>query len=181
MAIETRSQRKTRESKAETVAKPRMFGQSLHPGVGFHLQFRNRQGLRSGRTRTHIAKSRIYNAGNGLFATLPIQKNQFLDEFSSLFPFKSRKEAKYLRTRELAAYCIKFSYDEICDGIKDPRLVPPNGKASFANDGRDQFAANCKYVWITCLEQKVFLQASRDIAIGEEIYVSYGKTYWKYH
>ena len=140
-----------------------------------------REGLRSGRTKTHIAKSRIRNAGNGLFANFPIKRLGLADEFFSMVPHKNRNEANKLRQQKLATHCIKFSYDEICDGIKDPKDAPANGKASFANDDRKQFKANCCYVWLTYFPTRVFLKALRDIEIGEELYVSYGKTYWKIH
>jgi len=67
------------------------------------------------------------------------------------------------------------------DGLRCPQ--EGRGGASFANDGRGP-RNNAKFVLQHDKSQgrdRVFLKATRDIYDGEEVLVSYGRTYWQVH
>lgn len=123
--------------------------------------------------------SLLKQAGNGLFADQSFLKGQIITEYGG--EIIDRKTAlqrsacgrgSHIRTLIMGMYAI--------DGFKHPSAGLPGG--SFANDARDVQKQNAKYVIKSSAQNpmpRVFLQATRDIQRGEEVYVSYGKSYWR--
>lgn len=112
--------------------------------------------------------STIKHAGNGLFTAMPIYKNEVIAVFKG--KILSGPEAEQLALAKLDAYFINMVNGTIMDSR--------NAKcfAKYANDAQTRIKNNAR---ITLNENnKVCLQALRDIAFGEEIFCSYGKKYW---
>jgi hypothetical protein len=114
----------------------------------------------------------------GLFATRSFQNNEVVTEYTGARI--SREEAMKRRQRNMSSHIKTVSYHELIDGDTNP--VPGQGIAQFTNDGTNVGAGNnTRFVYRFDHNQsrtKVFLQASRLIESGEEIFVSYGKGYW---
>jgi len=121
----------------------------------------------------YINESQIPNSGKGLFTAIPIYK----DEIISVFKGKilSKKEAESRASNNNDAYFINMPDGTILDSMKVKCF------AKYANDAlgfvKSKYKINSK---ITLDENgNVCIVASRDIIMGEEIFCSYGKKYWK--
>ncbi|MES2515073.1 MAG: SET domain-containing protein-lysine N-methyltransferase [Bacteroidota bacterium] len=121
----------------------------------------------------YLKSSKISGAGNGLFTSIPIYKNEIISLFKG--EILSHKEASLRAVNKQDGYFINM-----LDGtIMDSKWV--NCFAKYANDAEGlsvfKFRNNSK---ITVNEQNdVCLVALRNIKISEEIFCSYGKPYWK--
>lgn len=117
--------------------------------------------------RFDVAASTVHN--RGLFATCPIKRNElvtFYDgEYIDWYTAKTRTDCSYMRS-------VAFGYSVI-DGLRVP--LPNRGAGSFSNHASNP---NAKF-WTR--ENTVWIKAKSDINIGQEIYVNYGKMYWKRH
>lgn len=112
--------------------------------------------------------STIKHSGNGLFTAMPIYKNEVIAVFKG--KILSGQEARQLTLAKLDAYFINMVNGTIMDSRNTKCF------AKYANDAKTQTQNNAR---ITLNENnKVCLQALRDIALGEEIFCSYGKKYW---
>lgn len=120
----------------------------------------------------YVSKSKLTNAGNGLFTAIMIYK----DEVIAIYKGKvlSKKETNKRARENNNQFFIELLNGKIldCNNI--------DGFAKFANDAKGntatRFSNNAK-IGLT-EKQVVCLIASRKINIGEEIYCSYGKRYW---
>jgi SET domain-containing protein len=120
-----------------------------------------------------IKESQIENAGKGLFTSINIYKNEII----SLFKGKilTDEEAKHKADRGEDRFFINMLDGTIMDSMNVKCF------AKYANDAENfvktGFANNST---ITLDENNnVCLAAIRDIKEGEEIFVSYGKKYWR--
>jgi hypothetical protein len=126
-----------------------------------------------------VKKSNIAHpdAGNGLFADRDFRKNELVTFYDGrqmdASESKQLADKSYLRTLH--------SQHSAIDGLRDASSAQGRGGGSFANDGRNEFNANVKFVSkddsLTAV-RTIYLQALRPIPKGEEIFVSYGKGYW---
>lgn len=121
-----------------------------------------------------IKKSRLPNAGNGLFTTKAIKKDSKIIEYrGEIIGYQEyRKRAR----KEQDHYLFYLSRKIIIDALHTPQY-----KARYANDARGftkikGLKNNSDYV---IFGEKCFIVASRDIKAGEEIFVNYTEAYWK--
>lgn len=115
------------------------------------------------------------HAGVGLFATREYAKHSIITIYAG--PVLTRAQAK---RRPCTTHIIScgFSSDRCIDGLQIPE--PNVGGGSFINDGSENKKNNARW-HILGLAEHVYVKALRTIAPGEEIFCSYGRTYWKRH
>ncbi len=120
-----------------------------------------------------VHKSTIKGAGQGLFTTRSFDKNEIITEVCG--SVISREEAN---KKDSKSHLKSLSYHSIIDGLNDPRKAEGIGGGSFVNDAKDSHLNNSKFVTDN-LQSRCFLRATKPINPGEEIFASYGKSYWK--
>lgn len=122
-----------------------------------------------------VDTSLIKRAGFGLFATRDFRKNEYITHYEG--EMISRQEALARRSRGEDSHikCLHLMGDCI-DGIKGKFAVKGCGGASLVNDARSQRGNNSRF---ETRNGTIWLRATRDIAKGEELYASYGRTYWR--
>jgi hypothetical protein len=120
------------------------------------------------------------HAGNGLFADQLFLRNQCVtlyDGREATFDEaqKLEKQGKATHIRALD------SHHTVIIGLTNHKRAKGRGGGSFANDARDSNLNNTKFRKFSDRSGKsrIYLQATRVILPGEEIFVSYGKDYWK--
>ncbi len=116
----------------------------------------------------HTAKSLLPNAGDGLFATKHFKKNDHLGEYRGR-----------LLTLAQAASLPNTDYLMGGFGINvhiDARFTL-DAPGRYVNDNFDAAAINATFVKDK-KAKRATLVATRDIRAGEEIYASYGESYW---
>ncbi|KAL3758326.1 hypothetical protein ACHAWU_004291 [Discostella pseudostelligera] len=128
--------------------------------------------------RLKVAPSTIDGAGNGLFTTVPIPKGAIVCYYTGYrHHYQSQKR---LKDRQ---YIMKLQngwpkFDRRNDGFIDA-LPTKDVLARFINDPRLEERCNVAFEHIK--EPEIWycpVVAQRDIAIGEELFVSYGPRYW---
>ena len=118
-----------------------------------------------------IQKSTLPGAGNGLFTKEPIKKGTRVIQYVG----KKTTWEKVSNGRIFNAYVFFISPDLVIDARTNM-----NSLGRFANDARGLqkikgINNNCIY---TLEENKVFIDAIKNIPAGGEILVPYGKEYW---
>jgi len=121
----------------------------------------------------YINESQIPNSGKGLFTAIPIYKDEIISVFKGKILSKKEAESRALNNND--AYFINMPDGTILDSMKVKCF------AKYANDAlgfvKSKYKINSK---ITLDENgNVCIVANRDIIMGEEIFCSYGKKYWK--
>lgn len=125
-----------------------------------------------------VAPSTIEGAGDGLFASAPIPRGAVVCHYAGYrHHYKSQQR---LRDR---AYVLKLQngwpkHDRRNDGFVDA-LPTKHVLARYINDARNEEKCNVAFEHIQ--EPGVWhcpVVARRDIAAGEELFVSYGPRYW---
>jgi len=119
-----------------------------------------------------IKKSRIPGAGKGLFT------RHFIAKGTRIVEYKGRTTTwkNVLKGKEFNRYVYYINRNYVIDAMRRKKAF-----ARYANDANgllknDGLANNAKYV---VDKKRVFIEAKKNIAPGEEILVSYGKEYWK--
>jgi SET domain-containing protein len=117
-----------------------------------------------------VKPSTIPNAGKGLFTKKLITKGTNIVEYKGRLT--TWKEVEHDHRN---GYIFTVHEGHVIDAKKTLKAL-----ARYANDARGLtrvkgITNNCDYV---IEENKVFIQAKRDIPAGSEILVSYGKEYW---
>ena len=120
----------------------------------------------------YLKSSGILGAGNGLYTSIKIYKNEVISLFKG--DILSDKEAKQRANKNLDGYFISMLNGSIMDSNHVKCF------AKYANDAEGmailKFKNNSK---ISLNEDNnVCLVALRNIASGEEIFCGYGKKYW---
>jgi len=131
-----------------------------------------------------VLPSTIPFAGVGLFATRNFKKNEIITGFSG--EIIDRKEADKRRKLGLDTHIRDLDKPYVyIDGFKTIEESFGKGGAQFANDALDNELNNAvfykRYGTDSNPIPSIWLKAKRDIKSGEEIFVSYGKDYWKIH
>lgn len=120
-----------------------------------------------------VKTSQLPNSGKGLFTTTPIKKGtrviEYLGEIIDWKEYERRVE------RDEDGYLFFINKKTCIDAWNTPQH-----KARFANDaaglGRVKgLKNNCVY---ETEGNKCFIVSTKDLAAGEEIFVSYTKEYW---
>ena len=128
-----------------------------------------------------VRPSTIPNAGNGLFADIDFAKNGLITEYEG--EEEADADAKRKHYRDITHHITRHD-GRLIHGLKDPTQAIGRGGASFANDPKEAGRYNAKYFWrpdpaTSGTTNKVFLKATKDIRKGDEIFVSYGTSYWR--
>lgn len=120
----------------------------------------------------YIKKSTLSGAGKGLFTKVPIAKGTRIVEYKGkVFTWKQVEKMPDDRN----GYVFYFNKNYVIDAWKH------KGFAHFANDARglvrqEGIRNNSEYV---TEGKRCFIEATRDISAGSEIFVGYGAEYWQ--
>lgn len=123
----------------------------------------------------YVKQSQIENAGKGLFTAIDIYKNESISIFKG--EILSKQEAKRRALQKTDGYFINLLDGSIMDSIHTECF------AKYANDAKGTVQSTYKNNAIITLDDdnNICLKATRAIKSGEEIFCSYGKSYWKKH
>lgn len=135
--------------------------------------------------RSHLAD--VPATEFGLFATKPFRAKEFITEYDG--DLLDWRQAQTLRAQGQDTHLRSLhSMHSAIDGREVAKRRPfGRGGGALANDCRDD-KNNALMVKVesatgsappTGIRDRIFLQAIRDIALGDEITVSYGKDYWR--
>ena len=118
-----------------------------------------------------IKPSRLPNAGKGLFTKTPIKKGQRIVEYKGRI--RLWKEVKHLDGYN--GYLLRLSRTLAIDA--EPLR---SGKGRYANDAMGLTRVrglrnNAEYL---IYGDQCFIEATRNINAGEEVFVSYGRAFW---
>lgn len=119
--------------------------------------------------------SQLPNAGNGLFTAIAIYKDETIAVFKGELLTDIQAEKRALEGND--KYFINLLNGSIMDSMNVACFAKyANDASGFANSN---FKNNAK---ITLDDNdKVCIQATRNIKANEELFCSYGKSYWKKH
>jgi SET domain-containing protein len=116
--------------------------------------------------------SQIPSAGMGLFTAIPIYKNEIISYFKGELLSKAEAKVRALKGEN------KFFILMPNKGVLDCMFT--DCFAKYANDANGLKGSNYKNNAKIVLDdqQQVCLQATRKLKPNEEIFCSYGKSYW---
>lgn len=124
----------------------------------------------------YIQSSQIPNSGKGLFTAIKIYKDEVISQFKG--KVLSKSEAEKIANLGEDQYFINLLDGTILDSN------PIECYAKYANDAKgfsiSEFKNNAK-IALDDEGKNVCLIALKNIKAGEEIFCSYGKSYWKKH
>jgi len=125
----------------------------------------------------YLADSQLANAGQGLFVSIPIYKDEIISVFKGekLTPSEAARRA----SKKEDAYFINCMDGSILDSKHTACF------AKYANDPaakgpgilKNNFKSNADISMDD--EDNICLIATRNIKSGEEVFCNYGKKYWK--
>jgi hypothetical protein len=129
-----------------------------------------------------VKQSTISGGGMGLFATRHFEKGDAVTEYDG--HIIDRKTAEHLASIHRDTHIRSLSRHSLIDGLKHP--IEGRGGGSFANDLKGHYnVVFCKTEDVIPNFNdprtgpsdltRIFLRASRDIQLGEEIFVDYQK------
>lgn len=127
-----------------------------------------------------VRDSQIPKAGNGLFADRAFAKGEVVTFVDG--PVVSDTVVRD-RDQGLNTHVVTLmTHFLVVDALREPKLLCGGG--SFANDAMRKGAYNVRFEIWDCADVERFgkvvvLRALRDIAAGEEVFVSYGPGYWR--
>jgi len=126
--------------------------------------------------RLKVSKSKLPNAGNGLFAKQSIEKGMVFCEY--IGPIVGKKKKRKNGHDEVLEYGITVYSPTNEKWILDARTEAGKivCKAAYANDGGD--FSNAEFATFNDKPFRAFLQATKKIEEGDEVYVCYGEEYW---
>lgn len=120
----------------------------------------------------YVKKSSIPGAGKGLFTKKPISKGTRIVEYKG-----KRSTWKEVKDEDgKNGYIFYINRNHVIDGLPDKKAL-----ARYANDARGLVRIkgllnNSEYV-VDGL--KAYIETKKDVPAGGEIFVDYGKDYWK--
>ncbi|MEO6302243.1 MAG: SET domain-containing protein [Bacteroidia bacterium] len=120
-----------------------------------------------------VKKSKLPNAGKGLFTDKPIKKNTKIIEYKGEIIDWKEYEKRVLENKD--GYLFFINKKRCIDAWSTPQH-----KARYANDaaGLSRVKGLKNNSDYEIFGDKCFIVSSRDIKAGEEIYVNYTKDYW---
>ncbi len=121
-----------------------------------------------------VKKSRLPNAGKGLFTTKPIKKGSKVIEYRG--EVINWKEYERRVAKDEDGYLFHFNNNYCLDAFNTPQY-----KARYANDaeGLSKIPGLTNNSEYEVEGKKCFIIATKDIKAGEEIFVSYTEEYWE--
>ena len=147
--------------------------------------------------RLGIRLSSIPGAGGGVFAEENVPKNKVVTEYWGRL--KDRKEALKMREAKIDTHLRTLGYSSgasldgrITEEMRIEDYLEGHRVGSFINCPPAGVQANCEYIvkeWdggavrngSVFVAQRVFLQTTRAVLAGEELFVKYGRTYESLH
>lgn len=123
----------------------------------------------------YTSQSQIPNSGKGLFTAIAIYENETIALFKG--EILSNSEAKFRADKGKDGYFINLLDGTIMDS-KNVKCF-----AKYANDAEGSTGSHFKNNACITLDMndRVCIEATRDIDANEELFVGYGKEYWKKH
>ncbi|HET6226912.1 MAG TPA: SET domain-containing protein [Bacteroidia bacterium] len=121
-----------------------------------------------------VKKSQIPGSGKGLYAKIDFKKGERIVEY--LGEIITEAELDKRAENDIYGYAFFISKKRCIDAYYTPDAI-----ARFANDAAGLTKVkglknNCCYsIW----KNRGWIETERNIKAGEEIFVSYGKEYWK--
>jgi len=121
-----------------------------------------------------VKKSNIPGSGKGLFAKVDFKKGERIIEY--LGEIITEAELDKRAENDIYGYAFFISKKKCVDAYYTPEAL-----ARYANDAAGLVRVtgvknNCCYsIW----KNRGWIEAEKPIKAGEEIFVSYGKEYWK--
>ena len=117
-----------------------------------------------------VRKSKLPKAGKGLFTTIAITKGDRIVEYKG--KIEKWKDVKYEDATN--GYLLHINNQTVIDGR------PSKTFGRYANDAHGHMRVpglknNSEYV---TEGRRCFMEATRNIPKGEEIFVGYGRAYW---
>lgn len=118
-----------------------------------------------------VKKSSLPNAGNGLFVKIDFKKGEMITEYKG-----RRRTWAQVENDADNGYIFHIDDDNVIDAQKNV-----NTFGRYANDAAGLHRVsglrnNAEYIEES---NRVFIRATRNIKAGNEVFVSYGKRYWK--
>jgi hypothetical protein len=137
------------------------------------------QGLSTIGDGLQVKPSTISEAGLGLFATRPFQAEELITFYQG--QLISHQQAQVRMARGKGAYLATLvRMHEVVDGMRASDMKNGCGGASACNDASDGSGIkNNAYFVVRRMPGRLLLRARHDIAEGDEIFCSYGRTYWR--
>jgi len=118
-----------------------------------------------------VKKSKLPNAGKGLFTKIDIAKGKRFAEYKGrIQPWREVKDQDGIN-----GYLMYINRNVVINGLAALKTL-----ARYANDARglvrmEGIRNNSEYV---SEGKRCFIEATRNIQKGEEIFVNYGREYW---
>lgn len=118
-----------------------------------------------------VKKSRLPDAGKGLFTKVDIPKGSRMAEYKGrIQPWREVKDEDGIN-----GYLMYINRNVVINGLKALKTL-----ARYANDASglvriEGIRNNSEFV---SEGKRCFIEATRNIKAGEEIYASYGREYW---
>lgn len=121
----------------------------------------------------HVKKSTLPNAGKGLFTDKAIKKGTKIIEYKGEIIDWKEYEKRVLEDKD--GYLFYINKKRCIDAF-----ATPQHKARYANDaaGLSRVKGLKNNSTYQIFDDKCYIVSERDIAAGEEIFVSYSKEYW---
>ena len=124
------------------------------------------QGCGQRRPRLEVRPSTIPGAGSGLFAAEDFREGRRLVEYTGRI--LTLKQTMSLADR---SYLKMVTLNRHIDGS-----VPEASVARYVNDHIDKARINTRFV--TVGGRRVYVEALRDVALGQELFCDYGRAHW---
>ena len=116
-----------------------------------------------------IKNSKIANAGQGLFAKKRIKKGDFICWYFGVLVEKDFVDNEYYDSD----YLLKNPFNNLIIDASDPNSC----FGRYINDGLGEFSSNSKFDFYEDTTSGAVI-ATKNIKKGDEIFISYGMTYW---
>jgi len=121
-----------------------------------------------------VKKSKLPDAGKGLFTTTRIKKGELIVEYTGEKLTWKQAERRYKNSDKMG-YVFHISPKNCIDA-----LPCPDALARYANDANATLSKkvknNSEY---QIIKRKAYIVATKSIKPGEEILVDYGDDYWE--
>jgi SET domain-containing protein len=122
-----------------------------------------------------VKKSQLPKSGKGLFTKEDIKKGDFIVEYKGEI-ITDKEATRRAEKDDIYGYMFFINKNLCIDAYHTPQHL-----ARYANDAMglarvEGFKNNAEY---EIVGKKCFIKATKNIKSGEEIFVSYGKEYWK--
>jgi uncharacterized protein len=122
-----------------------------------------------------VKKSQLPKSGKGLYTKEEIKKGEFIVEYKGEI-ITDKEATRRAAEDDCYGYMFFINKNHCIDAYHTPQHL-----ARYANDAKglarvEGFKNNAEY---EIVGKKCFIKATKNIKSGEEIFVSYGKEYWK--